>query len=131
MPEPTHRIEHVAPLLPVVDLASTMAWYRDKLGFRVHSVDRDDNLPDPAHAYAVLVREGCAVHLQAQFEKDCPPGRQIQLRFQIRGVDALYEELCSRGAVPEGKAPRDTAWGTREFGFYDPDGVGLHFYEDL
>ncbi len=123
-------IEHVAPLLPVVDMASTIAWYREKLGFKVHSIDRDENLPEPAIGYAVLVRDGAAVHMQMQFAKDCPPGRQIQLRFQVRNVDAVYADLDARGAVPAGKAPRDTDWGTREFGFFDPDGVGLHFYED-
>ena len=35
------------------------------------------------------------------------------------------------GAVAGGVLVRDTAWGTREFGFRDPDGNGLTFYRDL
>ena len=52
------------------------------------------------------------------------------LRFVVPDVDALYEEYRDRDVFHEQTALRDTAWGTREFAFYDTYGNGLTFYRD-
>jgi hypothetical protein len=53
------------------------------------------------------------------------------LRFVVDDPDALLEEYKAKGLVPEGTSVEDKPWGTREFGFFDPDGNGLTFYRDL
>lgn len=55
----------------------------------------------------------------------------FNLRFMIDDVDALYTEFSGSDVFGPRTALRDTAWGTREFAFYDPDGNGLTFYRDL
>ena len=49
--------------------------------------------------------------------------------FRVEQVDALYEELATRGMNPE--APRDGPWGERYFHIKDPDGHELSFAELL
>lgn len=133
-PRPAPEFRRTAPILPVVDIAPVTAWYRDTLGFRVITSQDDPNLPPPHVGYVVLRRGGAEVHLQFQFEKDMQglTPTAVQLRFELEpgSVDALFDEYRAKGAVPEGKAVRDTDWGTREFAFYDPWGYGVTFFED-
>ncbi len=53
------------------------------------------------------------------------------IRFLVADVDALHDELKSKGVFHKNTALRDTPWGTREFAFYDLDQNGLTFYRDL
>lgn len=53
------------------------------------------------------------------------------LRFVVPQVEALFEEYKTKDVFRSRTALRDTAWGTREFAFYDPDGNGLTFYRAL
>ncbi len=53
------------------------------------------------------------------------------IRFIVDDPDALFEEFKARNALGLKSELRDTPWGTREFGFYEPDGTGLIFYRDL
>ena len=46
-------------------------------------------------------------------------------------VEGLFEEYREQGVFHERTALRRTAWGTREFAFYDLDMNGLTFYRDL
>ena len=45
--------------------------------------------------------------------------------------DALFAEYKSQDVFHQHTALRDTAWGTREFAFYDENSNGLTFYRDL
>ena len=53
------------------------------------------------------------------------------LRFVVLDVQALFEEYRDQGVFHVKTAVRETAWGTREFAFFDPDQNGLTFYCDL
>ena len=55
----------------------------------------------------------------------------LALRFVIDDVDGLFEEYSDKGVFHSRTALADTAWGTREFAFYDMDGNGLFFYRNL
>ena len=44
----------------------------------------------------------------------------------VDDVDALYREIGSCGAQPQG-GPEDTPWGRREMMIIDPDGNRLRF----
>lgn len=113
------------PVLPVQDIRKTVLFYM-KLGFAPLFVDSDD---DPR--YAGIGRDGVEIHLQWHDPAGWASVDRPQLRFLVHDVDALYEQFKATGAVPEGKTVRDTEWGTREFGFFDPDKNGLTFYCSL
>jgi hypothetical protein len=44
--------------------------------------------------------------------------------------DALLAEFRARSSAFADRDVQETAWGTREFGRYDPDGNALFFYRD-
>lgn len=115
----------VQPVLPVRVLRDALAFYVRRLGFSGVFVDQPD---DPR--YAGLRRGGCELHLQWHDPAEWVSIERPSIRFQVQDVDALLAELIERQAMPAGSVCRDTPWGTREFGLYDPDGNALHFYQD-
>jgi hypothetical protein len=52
------------------------------------------------------------------------------LRLLVTDPDALHAEWPDSRVYHEQTTLRDTAWGTREFAFFDPDRNGLTFYRD-
>lgn len=116
----------VQPVLPVRDVGAALAYYTAKLGFEGVFVDQPD---DPR--YAGLRRGGSEIHVQWHDAAEWFRIERSSLRFLVQDVDALIAELIERRALPADTAARETAWGTREFDIYDPDGNALHFYEDL
>ena len=126
-PHTRSTLRAVQPVLPVRDIAAALAFYIERLGFRFLFGDRSG-----APAYAGVGRDGIELHLQWQAAEAFADGSAAlgNLRFVVDDPDALLTEFCASGAVRSEVAVRDTAWGTREFGFRDPDGNGLTFYRD-
>jgi catechol 2,3-dioxygenase-like lactoylglutathione lyase family enzyme len=119
--------EAIHPVLGARDVAATARWYVDRLGFVLIFADGD-----PVR-YAVLRRDAVELHLQwhdvetfAGADGDAP-----MYRIQVDDPDALYADLKGAGVLHAGSMLRDTAWGTREFGIYDPNRMGLAFYRLL
>jgi len=126
------------PALPVRDAASSAAFYRDRLGFRV--------LHDE-EGFVILERDGAQVHLwqagdetwrgRAGDERPVRSGAEsfiagtASCRIEVVGVDALYEELRPREVVHS--VSRDgvseTEYGSREFAMLDADGNLISFFE--
>jgi hypothetical protein len=53
------------------------------------------------------------------------------LRIVVDNPDLLFEEYKSKGALRDGTKVSDSAWGTREFAFFDLNRNGLMFMRDL
>lgn len=137
------QFHEVHPVLPVRDVKAALRYYTEQLGFSLKFQDKPD---DPT--YAGVRRDGVTLHLQWQAEADFTAGTagQAMLRFRVNDPDALFEEYRGKGAFYKRTRPhdpsvslvdaeqlhlKDTAWGTREFAFFDPDGNGLTFYRDV
>jgi uncharacterized glyoxalase superfamily protein PhnB len=120
------RFQAVNPMLPARDVEKALRFYVDRLGFR-HTFGKS------ANNYVGVGRDGVELHLWWQREEDFQAGKagQAMLRFVVDDPDALFEEYKAKGLVREGACVEDKPWGTREFGFFDPDGNGLTFYRDL
>jgi catechol 2,3-dioxygenase-like lactoylglutathione lyase family enzyme len=126
------------PAMPSRDIARSIDFYRDVLGFEVvHSEG----------GFAVLRRDEASVHLwgatdeswQLRTEWDRPvvSGAETfiagtaSFRIEVAGgVDELYEACEKRGVVHPNAHIEDTWWGTREFGVLDPDGNLVGLYEE-
>jgi hypothetical protein len=121
------RFLHISPVLPSLDVARDVAWWKEKLGFR--NVFDNTRYEDNPLEYAVLERQGIYVHLQMQFPKDMDKMYMAQIRIQVENIEPLYEELKAKGVAKQLRNP--TAWGTKEFGFYDLNRNGIFFYEAL
>jgi catechol 2,3-dioxygenase-like lactoylglutathione lyase family enzyme len=127
MPDTTMR--RLFPVLPVRLMSESLRFYTQQLGFRVAFGEVSQAEPN----YIGLRRDDVEIHLQFQFEEDFKKGTAgvAFIRIEVDDPDALYEEFRSRGVTALGKGISDTSWGTREFGFRDPNGNGLTFQRDL
>ncbi|MGE0745381.1 MAG: bleomycin resistance protein [Rhodospirillales bacterium] len=104
-----------ATIFTVRDLAASVAFYRDRLGFTVTF-----EYGEPAY-YACLCRDEVGLHLRSGHgSPSWRPGNGALAVF-VTDVDALYDELLARGARPP-KPPQDYAYGMRDFTIEDPDG---------
>ena len=103
-------------VLAVRDLELSTRYYIEVLGFRKDPID--------AAGWSFLTRDCFRVMLG-----ECPDERPAGelgnhsyfAYWNVEGVDELYEELSSRGALVSSR-PTDKPWGLREFGFSTPDG---------
>ena len=84
-------LREAATLVVVRDVLRSVDYYRDVLGFRVEYTYGDPTF------YAGVERDNVAIHLQAASETKRQPGHGA-INVFVTGVDALYEELRSRGA---------------------------------
>ena len=108
-----------APVLVVQDVLKSVAHYRDALGFRQEFIYGEPTF------YAGVERDGVLIHLQAARMTKRQPGHGAVNVF-VTDVDALYEELKSRGARTLSE-PKDYPYGMRDFEVSDLDGNQLSF----
>lgn len=122
----TAKFVAINPVLPVRNVSQALTYYVEKLDFKLLFQDAPN---DPS--YAGVGRDGVELHLQWHDEASFDVVEKLSLRFVIEGVDTLFAEYAPQGVFHDQTAVRETPWGTREFAFYDPDGNGLTFYQDL
>jgi uncharacterized glyoxalase superfamily protein PhnB len=123
-----------APLFEVFDMPTSIAFYRDVVGFEVVSTNRDPNT-DPADVdWALLRLNDVELMLNTAYDHgERPPVRDprrvfgdgVCLYIGCRDVDAAYEHLRSHGiaATPPTVAP----YGMKQLYVRDPDGYNLCF----
>ena len=132
------KLGRTIPALPSRDVAASVAFYNERLGFETLHHDG---------GFAVLMRDDAIVHLwessdetwrtrEDALERPICTGAESFLsgtascRIEVEGIDELYDELrqadvlhpVSRDGVD------DTDFGTREFATLDPDGNLVTFY---
>lgn len=123
------KLTQVAPVLPARHVSALASFYCEKLGFEPAFIDPSTDQDDPR--YVGIRRDAIELHIQWHSAEEWETMTNPLLRFIVDDVDALHAEYRPNGVFHDGTALRNTAWGTREFGFYDPDGNGLIFFHDL
>ncbi|MFL6822510.1 MAG: bleomycin resistance protein [Xanthobacteraceae bacterium] len=108
-----------ATVFIVSDIAKSIEYYRDALGFEVTF-----QYGKPTF-YACLCRDEIALHLLAAHETEQLPGHGGICVF-VKDVDGVYAELAGRGAKVL-KPPQNYDYGMRDFDVVDPDGNRLTF----
>ena len=121
------KIVDAVPVFAVPDVAATMEWYRDVLGFT------GSPFPDePPYSFAILChgttelmfRKGsAAVKRPTHYEWD------VYLRLHGGQLRKLYAELSERGVVT--RRLERMFYGLAEFEITDPDGYVLCLSEEL
>lgn len=99
------------PNLPSSDLSVAIPFYVNTLGFRV-VFDASDGV----NGLVGIERDGMRINL------DCPMdghGRRACVSLEVEDVDALFAEWSTILALET--PPVDQVWGSRTFGFQDPD----------
>jgi predicted enzyme related to lactoylglutathione lyase len=108
-------------VIAVPDLKTSSAFYRDVLGFTIHTI------PDPGWLF--YTSGNCTI-----MAGECPdaiPPRELgdhsyYAYLQVDQIDSYYESVRSAGAKIT-KSLRDEPWGMREFGVITIDGHRIMF----
>lgn len=126
------------PELVVSDIDTSLAFYRDRLGFTVLYGRPEDR-------FAMLDKEGAQIMLEEK-GKNCrftngfpthPYGQGINFQIEIADVNALYQSLQEHDVRIFW--PLEEKWyrtgnvegGNRQFVVADPDGYLLRFFTHL
>ncbi|HTV07494.1 MAG TPA: VOC family protein [Candidatus Aquilonibacter sp.] len=113
--------------VPIEQLESAVRFFEQVLGFNSHTRMRD---------YAYMERDGCAIRIWGRADAaDAPRGqRNFRYYFDVRDVDALYEELKPQlDQLPDGHVhgPADKTYHQRELLVLAPDGDLVCFGQRL
>jgi len=132
------QLGRTIPALPAFDVAASVEFYRERLGFE--AIHHDGS-------FAVLRRDDAVVHLwqaddeswreRAAGEKPVCSGAEsfiagtASCRIEIEGVDELYAELRERDVLHtvSRDGVTETDFGTREFATLDRDGNLIAFFK--
>jgi hypothetical protein len=112
--------ERVAPVLPVRNVARALDRYR-RLGFEGDAYcepgvsEKDDPI------YGFLSWGRVELHL-TRFAQLDPKTTTSVAYLYVDDADALYASWSAAGVEGRLRAPVDTPYGLREFGYADPDG---------
>jgi uncharacterized glyoxalase superfamily protein PhnB len=118
-------------LLYVSDLGKSLNYYRDLLGIPVQFETAEDGGVAVLRAGAsTLVLHSDANMREGYLPKPGERGRGVLVHFDVDDVDALYEQLLSRG-VEISQEPSDQTFGMRTMYVFDPDGYNLVFVKPL
>jgi glyoxylase I family protein len=120
-------ISGLAPLLEVFDLPTSIAFYRDVLGFELVSGD--------ASWWCMLKMGETSLMLNTAYEdheRPVSPDKarvlghaDTSLYFSSPDPDEVYDHLCKKGWTAT--APTITSYGMRQVATNDPDGFQLFF----
>ena len=113
------------PLLTVQNIAASIAFYRDRLGF-----DVIDEAKGPEGLFwCRLTRDGASLMLQQADEAEDGPaegrGRGVALYFVCDDADAMYAEFTARGLAVE--PPQKAYYGMNQLHIPEPDGYVVCF----
>lgn len=127
------NIRGMAPLIPVFDMAASLRFYRDKLGFTLTQTSVPPVKPENYH-WALLELEGIQLMLESVYEEDAQPSEHgaeprsndMILYFGSPDIEGLYTKLKEKGLEPE--KPVKTGYGFKALYLRDPDGFLLVFH---
>ena len=124
-------VNGVTALLEVFDMPTSVAFYRDKLGFAVAQTSG----PGDDFTWALLALGGAHLMLNTAYDEGERPTEPEDARvaahtdtalfFQCQDVDAAHRHLRAKGVEVE--EPRLTDYGMRQIWLKDPDGFRLCF----
>jgi catechol 2,3-dioxygenase-like lactoylglutathione lyase family enzyme len=123
-----HELHGVQAVLLVSDVAATIAYYRDTLGFHL---DFEHGSP-PTHARVSSGDRDGPSAARIRFERSETPGTPSCYLYIHVGqrLDDLFAVYRGRGVKIVGE-PRDRPWGLRQFEIRDCNGFLLTFAAEL
>jgi glyoxylase I family protein len=127
------EIRGLTTLLQVFDMPTSIAFYRDVLGFEVISTS---NPGSDRFGWALLKLNGIELMLNTAYEDHDRPAvpdpariaahEDTILYFGCPDVDAAYAHIRARG-VDVKEEPKIVPYGMKQLYLLDPDGYGLCF----
>ena len=121
-------IRQIAPLFFTTDIAGTLAYYKDKLGFECQGTWHDPPV------YAIVARDRRAIHFRCAEPPTANPEKYadelLDAYLSVDDGDALYAEYAAKG-VEFTRELANMPWQTRECVVKDCDGRLLAFGTSL
>lgn len=125
----------LTPLICVFDMPTSLAFYRDVLGFTVVAASPEVDTAEGHFSHWMWLRFGKAeIMLNTQYDSNERPMQPPEKRsrdavFYIgcADVDQAYGELTGRGLKAD--APKVAPYGLKLFSAEDPDGYTIVFQE--
>ena len=122
-------IQGMAPLLQVFDMAASIRFYRDLLGFEILGASS----PGDHFDWALLRLNGVTVMLNTAYEQECRPPAPDPARVSAHSDTVLYfgcpdPDLACRQLRASGlevNEPKVAPYGMKQLYLSDPDGYGL------
>lgn len=107
-------------VVPVSDLARSIAFYRDQVGFTLDH----DTANEHMHIAQLTPRgSGCSIVIGSlPSQQEMEPGSLKGLQLVVSDARAAHDELASRGIEVSDVTVIDERDGGTFFGFADPDG---------
>jgi catechol 2,3-dioxygenase-like lactoylglutathione lyase family enzyme len=107
-------------VLPVSDLARSIAFYRDQVGFELDHDTENDRM----HVAQLTPRgSGCSIVIgNLPSQNEMAPGSMRGLQLVVADAEAARAELLERGVDAGEITVFDERDGGTFFGFADPDG---------
>ena len=107
-------------VLPVSDLARSIAFYRDRVGFDLDHETRNEHM----HVAQLTPRgSGCSIVVgDLPSQNQMAPGSMRGLQLVVADAEAARTELLGRGVECDEIQVFDERDGGTFFGFADPDG---------
>jgi catechol 2,3-dioxygenase-like lactoylglutathione lyase family enzyme len=127
---PSVNFVSATPNLLVSDMAASLAFYRDVLGFQL-----EQSVPDTApFVFVWLKREGVELFLNdakpvVSEHTNLRAGNTSTLFVVVNDVDAFHAQLSGRARIVMGLT--DQFYGMREFAILDPDGYLITFAQRI
>ena len=125
-------VRGMAPYLQVFDMATSLRFYRDVVGFDVAAAASAGNDAD----WVLLRLDGVELMLNTVYERERRPAvpdpvrrvghKDTAIYFTCPDVEATYRHLRDRGADVE--PPIVTGYGFKAVRLIDPDGFCLWFH---
>src|SRR5262245_29228244 len=125
------EVQGLAPLIQVFDMPTSIAFYRDKLGFTVAATSQPGDDCD----WALLKLDGAELMLNTAYEKEHRPAtpdpariaahEDTALFFGCRDVDGAYAHLQAMGV--DAQPPKVAPYGMKQIYLTDPDGYVICF----
>ncbi|UWZ84308.1 VOC family protein [Occallatibacter riparius] len=125
-------IVKIVPVFFTLEIARTVSWYAEKLGFAC--LGTWTPAPDEPPEYAIVARDGRAIHFRRAEPPTANPEKYadelLDAYLFVQDADALYAEYAAKG-VEFARGLGDMPWKCREFVVKDCDGRLLAFGADV
>jgi glyoxylase I family protein len=125
----------LTPLIGVFDMPTSLAFYRDLLGFTVVFASPEVETREGRFSHYIWLRFGGAeIMLNTQYDSNerpsLPPEKSSKdavFYIHCSDVELAYQELTERGMKAE--RPKMASYGLKHFSVVDPDGYTIVFQE--
>ena len=108
------------PVLASLNMADTLAFYTEKLGFRQTYGDVN---------YGIVVRDQICIHFWKTNDPNMP--KNTSCYVEVDEVDDLYEEMEKAGVVHPNGPLKNHSHGMREFAILDLHGNLIKFGQEI